>query len=289
MLRFLALWSLVLLLAACAPQKVEPTKLPLTAIDEQKTAFPPEENELLQKPRLYVNLITHKHPTVTQAREEAILGFTADSLSRYAAFAPIEQRRVENLLSQSDYRGFRAESAAQAIELGKALGAQFVMQTELSIASSKLEKGVDRFKAIVGLTVFKVDSGQVVFKENLNYDSSEPAESRQEVKPVIQRAFPLMGFVLQTRGDRQVAKISLGSSLGLQVGRKVQIRKRKIERDLVQGLNTGVISYSEALATAEVIQVQANDAWVELDPRDRDKIHQGDVVYTLPEKRSSLF
>ena len=130
----------------------------------------------------------------------------------------------------------------------------------------------------------------MVFQQNIGFDSQKPEKSGTELKLLVQKFFPLRGFILETRGGHQVAKISLGRSLGVKLNREFHIRERSVENKIVSGVVRKVISFSPiALATGKVIRVMENESWIAIDKKDRIKIKSGQVVFSLPEKKSSFF
>ena len=276
-------------LVGCSVPSVDPLQLKIGPLDQETTRFPPQSHELIHQPRMMVELLTHEGMTVTGNRQSELLEFVHHSLSTFGGFSYVPQMDVKAQLETTEFLGFHPTSVVQALRLGQQLNANFVAQVELEITESKLVDGIDRYKANIGLTVFTVNTGQLIFKETLVYNSAKAAKSSQKTKRAIQSAFPLKGFIVETRGEREVAKITLGSSSGMKVGRKVQVRSRVVEHSLIRGVNQERIQYSaEVLATGEVIQVSENEAWIWLPKNDRKKIKNGDLVFTLPEATRSL-
>ena len=274
-------------LVACSSPNIDPLSLPVNPPDLETSLFPPSESELVHRPRMLLTLVAAQEG-LSEAQAQETLAFLAESFGKYGDFAPIPEPKVRALLAKEDQKGFRPESIAMALNLGSQLGAEYVAQVELSLAPSKKEQAP--FKAKGKITLFHQSSGRMVFLEPLDYDSANPSESRRALKPKVQAAFPLRGFVLETRGDRKVAKVSLGASLDLKVGQKVSFRSRTVENTLQNGLNSQVITYSpQVLCQGEVILVTANHAWVLIKPKDQEKLKKGDVVFTEPENSGSLF
>ena len=288
MLRSLCLLFFCAGLVACSGPTVDPLSLPLNPPDLETAQFPPSESELVHRPRMLLTLVASAKEDLSPAQTGESLAFLAESLAKYGDFAPIPESKVKALLAREDQRGFRPESIAMALNLGSLLGAEFVAQVELSLAPVKRSDAP--YKTQGKITLFHQASGRMVFLEPWVYDSADPTESRTRLKPKIQAAFPLRGFVLETRGDRRVAKISLGASLDLKVGQKVSFRSRIVETSLQNGLNSQLITYSpQVQCQGEVILVTANHAWVLIKPKDQEKLKKGDVVFTEPENSGSFF
>lgn len=258
--------------------------LPVTAEDQQKSPHPPEEDELIIRPNILVSLIVSKGETVTQNRFDQILKFLNNTLKKEALFSIIPQNTIKELLEEEENRHLQPNNVADAIELGTSVGASLVAQLELNIIESAVVDGVDEFKAQINATIFTTNSGQVVYKGTTFLDTQDPEKSNQEFKQVVQQHFPIRGFILETRGSHQVAKISLGRSMGMTLGRKMQVRERKVHKEIVDGVSRKTVSFdATALATVKVIQVGEDVSWVLVEEKDRNKIKTGQVVFTLPD------
>lgn len=155
---------------------------------------------------------------------------------------------------------------------------------QITILESKMVENVDHFKANINLTIFTTDSGQVVIKQDVTYNSKDIESSDNSLKKLIQTYFPIRGYILETRGGKQVAKISLGRSAGIKLDRKIQIWQRKVHNEIINGASRRTVTFgTAALATAEVIRVYENESWVLIRKGDQHKIRKGQVIFTQPE------
>jgi len=283
----LGLIFFLVLFVGCATPQIKPLDL---AIDQEITTFPPSPEELLHHTRLIAEVLTTQGSTVTPARQLEILTFLHQSMESFGDFSYIPPMDVAAQLKTAPFVGFEPHSVVETLKLSASIGAEFASQVEIHITKSQLKQGIDQFSADIQLALFKVSTGQLIFKEKVVYSSANPLRSKKRFKKSIQSSFPLKGFIIETRGGREVAKITLGASFGLQIGRKVLIRSRKIRHQLVRGIDQTQISYStEALAKGEVIQVSTNDAWIWIPEAKRSQFRTGDLVFTLPETSHSIF
>lgn len=274
-------------LVGCAPKYVDPATLEITPMDREEAEYPPTEEELATAPRLLLPLIVSKGDAVTDVRLKRTLDFIHTSFNRHGNFTALSQDTVEELLSSEENRKFQASNVADAIQLGKSLNAQFVSQMQIVIAESKIVDNIDHYKAIANLTIFTTSSGQVVFKQDVVFDTQEVEDSKRKLKKMVQTYFPLKGYILETRGGRQYAKISLGSSLGIEPGREFLVRDRVVKNEIVSGFARRTVSYPTlALANVSVIKVMEDESWVAIDKDDRSKIRVGHVVFSQPESDS---
>jgi len=278
------------LLFGCAGPQVKPLSLPVELVDQQTTQFPPSPQEIIHHPRLLAEVIAQLGSTVTGPRKSEVLTFIHQSMEGLGDFSYIPTLDIQAQLKAPEFLGFAPHSVVDTLKLGRALNSEFVSQVDIQIVESRLKEGEDQFKAQIQLALFSVSTGQLIFKENILYDSAAPARSKRKFKHLIQSNFPLKGFIIETRGAREVAKITLGSTLGLNIGRKVSIRSREVKHQLIRGVDKTLVSYSaESLATGEVIQVSTNDAWIWIPKAKRSQFKTGDLVFTLPETSHSIF
>jgi len=282
---YLILSLLGLAMIGCTQPKVDPMSLSILEGDRVEVEFPPSDEELMVQPRLMLPLIVYQGATVTAPRLAKVMAFLQDSFRKQGNFDFIAQEKIHALLKKEKNRRFQTNNVADAIELGLSQDATFVGQLEIKLIESKLVKGVDRFKAVINLGVLTTNTGQVVFKQDIYFNSANPKASQKKLKKMVQENFPMRGYILETRGGHEVARISLGRGLGLAIGRELLIRNRIQKIDMVGGLVRKRISFDpEAVAQVRVIKIMEDEAWVWIEEKDRAQIKLGQVVFTQPEK-----
>ena len=191
--------------------------------------------------------------------------------------------QTKHLLAKEENRHFQPGNIADAIQLGASINVDFVSQMQITIIESKMVKNIDHIKANVNLTLFTTGSGQVIIKHDALYDSQNLERSDEALRQLVQTNFPIRGFILETRGGHQVAKISLGRSAGIKLGRQILIRERQVNSQIVNGVSRKTITFkAAALAKTKVIQVLENESWVAVNKGDQHKIKKGQVIFTLP-------
>ena len=276
-----------LLLPACVPQQVDPMSLPIMKNDLEEAENPPTAEELAVTPHLLLPFLVYKDDATTKLRLEAVMKFIQNAFRDYGNFLSVPQKKVAELLALEENKLFQSSNVADAIHLGKSLKASFVAQFQVFISESETIENIDTFKSKTNLTIFTTDSGQVVFKQDIVFDTQKIEQSEKTLRKVIQENFPLRGFILETRGGKQYAKISLGRSMGIKQGRRFQVRDRIVKKEILLGVARKTVSFAPlALATVSVVQVMEDEAWVEIDKNDRDKIKKGQVVFSLVEKNN---
>jgi len=272
-----------ILLSGCAQKRINPLTLPILQSDSIEARFPPSKEELILRPYILLPLITYKDQTVTESRLNDVLHFIHSSLEENGNFSVMTRDQTKHLLAKEENRHFQPGNIADAIQLGASINVDFVSQMQITIIESKMVKNIDHIKANVNLTLFTTGSGQVIIKHDALYDSQNLERSDEALRQLVQTNFPIRGFILETRGGHQVAKISLGRSAGIKLGRQILIRERQVNSQIVNGVSRKTITFkAAALAKTKVIQVLENESWVAVNKGDQHKIKKGQVIFTLP-------
>lgn len=280
----IAVFCGVFLISACTPKKIDPMAFQILEADKIEAQHPPTEEELVLRPYILLPLVVYKDQTTTDARLNDLLHFIHSSLKKNGNFSIIPKNQVDALLAKEENNHFQPSNIADAIQLGTSVNATFVSQMQITIIESKMVDNMDVFKANISLTVFTTDSGQVVFQQDIKWDAKKPERSNKKLKQLVQTYFQIRGYILETRGAHRVAKISLGRSVGIELGRKMQIRERIVKSEIVNGVSRKNVSFGvNALATTKVIKVMENDCWVLVDKKDMQRIKKGQVAFTLPD------
>ena len=277
---------LALLVSSCSEKKIDPYALPIAPEDLITAEFPPTREELVPVLEQMLILVAAGNGSVSQDRLDHILAFVRSGVHYYSNVTCIPPQELEEALKEKAFRAFQPDSVSEVIRLGRKLNARFAIQLRTTFKETKPNEGVDRFAAKVSLTAIRTDSGRIMFTESLEYNSSDPKRSMKTLGRQVQKYFPIQGFILETRGNRQVAKISVGRSLGVKLGRVFFVRERVIENMAVTGGVGKVTSYSRnVVAPVRVFRVMENESWVFIPKKNRSKIQLGQVLFSQPEKR----
>lgn len=279
---------LMVLFSGCE-KKINPSMLGVLPEDKAVSEHPVTEEELEYKQPAMILKVVSKSSDVTEARYQFIQNSLKQAMKKYGFFKIIPDEQIEEQLKTEEYKSFDPKNVADMIQLGRDFSASHIAQEEIKIISSSKKSGSDNFKAEVILTLFTAGSGQVIVKEKVEVNSIYPKATEVRLKKLIQTYLPLKGYILETRGGHQVARISLGRALGVMAGREFLVHKRELknqfsgDQKLAFGVLQTKISYSAPIARVKVIEVMENDAWVLIDKNDRSKIRIGQAVFSRPE------
>ena len=274
----------LVLFSACTPKKIVPMELQVEADDKLMAEFPPENIELAQEAKRLLSLVVSKDDTITESRFKQIIAFIEMGFSKFADISSLPQKEVQTALMTDAHHGFQPQNVAEALALGKEMDTTYVAQLRISLLESKVINNIDRFKAKINLTVFTTNSGQIILSQDVLYNSNLSNRKQKDFQEMIQTFFPLRAYILQTRGGHQVAKISIGRSLGIKLGREFLIRDRKVDTILMMGMARKTISFSsDVLAKGTVIKVLENESWLSIPQKDRHKIRIGQAAFSEPD------
>ena len=266
-------------------KKINPEQLEITAIDRQQAKFSPTKTELIPQRNDIAFLLTGQDPQITLQRLENIQNFLVYTFMKYGNFTTIPFQKVDTLIHSVEYENFRRKNILDVIQLGLDLQATFIAQKDISLIASRQNRdGTDVFQVDIRLAIYDVSSHQNVMTKVIRYDSSNPVKSEKLLRTEIQKHFPLRGYIVETRGNRQIGKISLGKSLGITLQREFHVRTRTVEQSVVDALVRRKVTFSrQPLATVKVVKILENESWVEILEKDRPAIRVGQVVFALPE------
>ena len=113
-------------------------------------------------------------------------------------------------------------------------------------------------------------------------------ELEESIKKFSMLYFPLKGIVQETKGGKHIAKINIGASTGLQLGVKILFRDIDFSQDISdssKGANiaSSVVNYSEDVkGTGEVVFMDNEFSWVEVDEKSRPNISVGMAAFVSP-------
>ena len=270
------------LFTACSQPKVEPDLMISGPTDQLETKFPPTTEDLTYRKRHILPLVIKTGDNITDARKQEVLNFLSQSFLKIGDIYTTKKNDIESRLNQENFQGFQSANIPDALILGQELNVNFLSQIRIT---QKKQKNKNTFKADLDLSVFSVGSGQLAFREIIPYDSKNTKKGEKALKKLIQSYFPIKGYILETRGDHQVAKISVGRSAGVLLKRTFFIHEREIKSEIVKGIVRTTNSFSNTpLASGKVIQVSENESWILIKKKDRPKVLKGQAVFAQPEK-----
>ncbi|MBF0239992.1 MAG: hypothetical protein HQM12_20005 [SAR324 cluster bacterium] len=274
---------IVAFVVGCAQAPINFNQALLYPEDQQSAENSPTPEDL-NPPKNYIAFTAVRvHSQLTRYHQALTLGFIQASIETYTTLGIVPEYQIENILSSDTYRSQKPEIADVSVEMGAMLQAKYVALVNILPNLVELEEG--NWGTYVNLEIYQVSPKRLAFKDTFSYTMSQSKQAWLELKPKIQQAFPLRGFVLETRNHRAYAKVSLGKNNGIKKGRKLSIFKRVLEqKTLSDGSTQFNESYSSLpLAKIEIMEVEDETAWGLVPPDRQNNYVKGDAVFADPE------
>lgn len=267
------------LFSACSNKQIDPDLLISVQADQVETDFPPSQEDLTYQKKYILPLFIDTEDSTKNKISELL----KKSFFDFGDIYTIPDRLIRSTLQQENFSGFQKTNIPAALLLGEDLDATFVAQIRVTEPEPSKKPGQ------IDLSVFSVGTGQLAFRKMIPYNIKNQKKSAKALKKLIQSYFPIKGFILETRGNRQVAKISIGRSAGIKLNRIFYIHSRRIKSEIVSGVVRKTVTFSKnSIAEGTVIQVLENEAWLKIEKKDRKSVLKGQVVFAKPES-SGMF
>lgn len=261
----------LIFLVACTHHSVDPYTFPITPLDEKKTAAQPATEDLIWHLRPTLHLDFSLPPTLisqkiekrrTQEQKKAIL-----SDFKAQGFHFIPKLQIQQILANNQI----PQSKEKQKELAQKLGAKWLLVTT----------SADHHSDKTEWNLWHIDSNQR--KLRFYIGTLNPNRDRKQALLKLQRDIPLRGFVLETRGNKHLAKTTLGYSSRIRLGQKLLFRNWQLESPNTNGTFQRKVRYAPIPSChGKVVWVDAEDSWVETEKSCQNLVHKGMAVFVVP-------
>lgn len=251
--------------------------------DEKESPFPPKAEEL--RPTKYAIAFVPIEPNPHLTRHHLTLSrsFIQSILEESGNLRIIEDYRVDNALKFTEFKDFDVTSMEDVIKLGEFLKVKYI--AVLRVQESPLQVDEDDWATYINVRISQLSPTKVALDESFNYVFSKSIKIKREFRTKVEAAFPLRGFILETRNRHAYARISLGRNHSIRPERVFQVYRRIIEvQEFSDGSTKTSESYSKLLGEIEISEVAENESWgIVKKQEDRSKILKGDAVFLKPQ------
>ncbi len=293
-----ALWGLALLLlvGGCQGTPMIGANTPQEDLDQERSATYPSDEEIYRPasetiaflPVQQVGKLSRYHRAVSVA-------FVQSTLEEFSGFQILADQRVLETLSLSQFRSVPESCRLQASEpcieaalgVGRYLKADYIALMRLT--PSPVREAENDWSTYVTLKIHRVDPEATPqlrptkrLDEELTFVSSQAVPLRQEFGQRIRKAFPIQGFILETRGGRAYALINLGEEhhdKGIVPGATLSIYRRSYRATAESGPTQVAF---DRVGHLSLVNVLPQTAWGIVPEEFRDAIRSGDVVQVEP-------
>ena len=252
---------------SCGKQ-IDPYQLKQKALDRVQHEYYPEEDEFKHIPKT----IFISFGKGFEGRKDIgadIFFEIEEALSKYA-----------NIEVVGKYEGVQVEANEEALlKVGNNLNVNYVA----IITVQNWKKNDENIEGTLNVEAYSVEIGRKIWSSQLVYMSSNFDNFREGVKNMVEFFFPLKGFLIETRNNREVGLVNLGKNLNITKGRVFLIYEREVK---IRGFNANQLSrirqieYStEPIVEVEVILVEEERAWVVIPEEKRKVVLAGHSVF----------
>ena len=292
------LWGLglLLLIGGCQGTPTIDANTPQEALDEERSATYPSDEEIYRPssetiaflPVQQVGKLSRYHRAVSVA-------FVQSTLEEFSGFQILSDQRVLETLSLSQFRSVPDQCRLQASDtcieaalgVGRYLKADYIALLRLTPSPARMEES--DWSTYVTLKIHRVDPEETPqlrptkrLDEEFTFIASQAVPLRQEFGQKIRTAFPIQGFILETRGSRAYALINLGqehTDKGIVPGATLSIYRRSYRATAESGPTQVTFDRVGQLSLVAVLE---QSAWGAVPETFREAILSGDVVQVEP-------
>lgn len=270
----------IILFYGCSKDVPSLSQAKIFSEDEKETPFPPESKDLFLVRNSIAIFSIVKDPALSDYHKNFAVNFTQALWDEVGHVQIIPEYRVKNALNHHEFVNFDSQKMDDILKLGRFLKVTFMASIDVSAVEEETEGD---WACKVKSLVYSVSNSKSVFDESYIWKISDSISLWNQLKPKVQTAFPLNGFILETRNHHTWAKINLGKRHNLKIGRKIKIFRRKLQKLKSNGKSTDRIEYNP-IGTMTITYLKERESWGLVDPNDRSKILKGDAVFTMAEK-----
>lgn len=198
-------------------------------------------------------------------------------LEERAGFQRIPAKRYAYRRNLPELAGLNPLQLSHQLKLAEAMEADYLARMEIGPNESEDQSN---YQGSLKVEIIETKTGEALFVESLTLKNPGHESALRAFAPKIEKAFPLKGYLLQTRANKRFAKISLGRSRGIALGREFTLHKRTLE-PIGQERQKERIHPIE-VSRGRVVLLKEYESWLELEEETRAKALEGMPVLSRP-------
>ena len=233
-------------------------------------------------PVQYAPALTRYHRTLSNA-------FVLSVLEEYGNLEVIENSRVKGamnrtefrkltkLIEEEQFRRFEKPLIDEAIQLGKQLGVRYIGL--MRVQTSPVKVSSNDWSTYISFRIYRVeDPVRIEMNHEFAFVFSESNSLWEELGTQVRGQFPLSGFILETRGNREYVRINLGRANRVYLNQVCKVFRRIRKTQQKDGTRKRITTEFDLLGKLAVVNVQQDFAWGRVEPEFRGKISKGDAI-----------
>ncbi|MFL2749950.1 MAG: hypothetical protein ACJ0DI_10845 [bacterium] len=261
-------------------------------VDEnlEEVPVPPTMKELLSNqsniaflPIQYSEGLTRYHRVLSNA-------FVMSVLEEYGDLEVIDEVYVQNHLERTEFRElkrmveeekfrrYEQPLVERVIRFGKSLGVSYIGL--MSVHTSPVRVSANDWSTYVTFRIMRVEDppDSSYMNNEFTFIFSESNSLWEELGAQIRGKFPLGGFILESRGGRSYARISIGRRNRVEMDQHCKIFRRIRKESQDSENNLIQVTDFDLLGKMQIFNIQEDFSWGRVEPEARKKILKGDAV-----------
>ncbi len=270
-------------LIGCSGPKVTFREAAVLPGDQKEAPYPPQPKDLLSVQPFVVFGSVQMDTALSASHKDLSMSFLRSMLQEEGSLQFIQERRIQTALQRPEFQNYSGTSPKDVVALATHLRAKYAAVVQIIPSREKVEDG--EWATYMTLEIYQSPSGNKIFNQSFDFVSSKTKELWEKLKPEMQDAFPLRGFISETRNNRTFARISLGKADGVKPKRLFGIFRRDIQAVTKEDGSTVRRTIYSSVGQLEITDVMERESWGTIRERDRGKVLKGDAVFSKAEQR----
>ena len=189
-----------------------------------------------------------------------------------------EYSQLKQLIEEEKYRRYEKPLVDGVIKIGKEIGVRYIVL--MTVQTSPIKVSPNDWSTYITSRIMRVEDppDSNYMNHEFTFVFSESNSLWEDMGAQIRGKFPLSGFILETRGNRVYARISLGrrNRITFEQDCKIFRRIRKEVQEISK--KTPQVTDFDLLGKMKIFNVQQDFSWGHVENDARKKILKGDAV-----------
>ena len=189
-----------------------------------------------------------------------------------------EFRELKILIEEEKFRRYDQPLVDGVIRLGKTLGVSYIGL--MSVQTSPVRVSSNDWSTYITFRIMRVEDppDRSYMNHEFTFIFSESNSLWEDLGTQIRGKFPLSGFILESRGGRSYARISLGRRNRVEMEQQCKIFRRIRKESQDSQKNTLQVTDYDLLGKMQIFNIQEDFSWGRVETEARKKILKGDAV-----------
>ena len=189
-----------------------------------------------------------------------------------------EFQELKQLIEEEKFNRYDQPLIDGVIRLGKTLGVSYIGL--MSVQTSPVRVSSNDWSTYITFRIMRIEDppDSSYMNHEFTFVFSDSNSLWEDLGEQIRGKFPLSGFILESRGGRSFARISLGRRNRVELNQQCKIfrRLRKEKKDSQNNLLH--VTDFDLLGKMDIFNIQEDFSWGRVDEEGRKKIIKGDAV-----------